>query len=519
MPNYNFLRKLLPEATQLAEREASQVPGLLVKDAEVLGEGMSKAAPKELPPIDADTLSPQLNDVNIPSSLEEKWNKFYKPAMAITAAGGTGIAASSLMGGGGDSGGGVPSAKAASPSEQSALNPQQEAEEPESELEKEVKKQIAQLQAPSAEERVTIPPTSKVDFGNTPSVASLEKLQALQKQMNEAQQQNEFGRIGAAMATGMSGVENKFEPIFADREKRISQMPDQYLKQVQFEKEDPNSAVSQGYRDLAKSMHFDIVGNASAADIEKQFPQMANIYNQQVAQAARRDIAHENRLARLALMQMNQAKLKDAGIEKLKLKDEDRLLKLNEHLNSPNMGSARNALGRNQLIINGADKIGALISSQKNPDDLTGRQVYEIAKSLDGMLSVGAATIAGTKELKPKSIMSELAAGGEYVLNRPVGAKLGSFVRNMKDLIEREKKIAMQQNAEFKQQLLAGLPEDFTKRQSKNLDKMLKVHSTGTARQFDPKHDTVKMKTKDGKIWDVPREKVKEAKARGAEEV
>jgi hypothetical protein len=108
---------------------------------------------------------------------------------------------------------------------------------------------------------------------------------------------------------------------------------------------------------------------------------------------------------------------------------------------------------------------------------LTGRQVYEIAKSLDGMLSMGSPTITGTDKLMPKTLMSQIASGGEYSMNKPVGAQMGKFVQQMQHLIERERQVARNQNMAFKQQLVGGMPESFTKRRQSDIDRMLNLHS------------------------------------------
>lgn len=457
---------------------------------------------------------------DIPSSAEDRYNKWKNLGLV----GGAGLAGTAAMNMGGDN----------QPPQQATQAPQiPEApskplatpaapEDQSSEEEKAVLNQMAAARRPGVEERETVPESTPLDFGSGESVASVQKLQNIQNKIRRALQNNEYARIGAAAAAGMGGNKNYYDEILADKSKRLAEEPALYQKQVEMEKEDPNSPQSQGMRSLAGAMGFPVSGTASAADLEKQFPQLANIYNQRVAQANKKDLSRENREARSQDLAMRYAQMKDQRLEKLGLKDEDRLIKLNQQLNSPQMGSARNALGRNQLIINGADKIGALIGSAKNPDQLTGRQVYEIAKSLDGMLSMGSPTISGTDKLMPKTLMSELAKGGEYAMNKPVGAQMGLFVKQMKDLIERERGIAEKQNNGFKQQLTAGLPEDFTKRRQKDIDRMINVHVGDMAHSIDPTHpssNTIKVQTKDGKVWNIPKEKLQDALNRGAKEI
>jgi hypothetical protein len=346
----------------------------------------------------------------------------------------------------------------------------QEIKEPDSEEEKVIKKQIASLNSKSSDLAPTV-----IDFGNGDTEARSEGLREAQSRAHILSSLSNFQDSNKGLAYDIAGVARPEHLSGGEGLRRIadSQVP-AFEKRVQFEKEDPNSPQSKGYRALAKSMGFEITGTASAADIEKQFPQLANIYNQKNSQKAR----HEDLMMKLASLKDSKS---SANADKLKKEDEDRLIKLNQQLNSPNMGSARNALGRNQLIINGAEKINALINSVPNQNELTGRQVYEIAKSLDGMLSMGSPTISGTDKLLPRTIMGKMAELGEYGLNKPIGAQMGKFVKQMQHLIDREKGVAQGQNHQFSQRLLGGLPKDFSTRRASDIQNMLQQNTPDIA--------------------------------------
>lgn len=130
-----------------------------------------------------------------------------------------------------------------------------------------------------------------IDFGEGSSIASLDALKQAQASSNDAVFANQIARIGAAMASQMGGTKNAFDDAIADQIEQAKSLPQQYKEQVQFEKEDPNSPMSKGYRDLAKRLGFNIKGTASAADLERLMPQLANVYNQQEAQKARKETA------------------------------------------------------------------------------------------------------------------------------------------------------------------------------------------------------------------------------------
>lgn len=425
-------------------------------------------------------------DLSEMSPLASKWAGLKELAAnnkgKIAAGVGAGGLAVNLYSGSDNLGG---QAQAGTPNTQVTANQPvpKEISEPISEEEKELGRQIQKLsmesvQSGKAGNKAANPEEKTViDFGDN-TLANAEALKAAQDRAGLLGGFANLRDSHAGMAYALAGLDKPDKLVGgANMRKLADSIVPQYEKRVAFEKEDPNSAQSKGYRELAKSMGFEIKGAASAADLEKQFPQLANIYNQKEARSSRESENALNREAALNGIRLKMSQMKDAKGEKLSEKDEDRLLKLNQQMNAPNMGSARNALGRNQLIINGADKIEALIKSAKNPDQLTGRQVYEIAKSLDGMLSMGSPTISGTEHLLPKTLMSQLASGGEYMMNKPVGAKMGAFVNQMHELIAREREVAHSQIGAFKQQFMGGLPGDFTKRRQSDIDRLIKAHA------------------------------------------
>jgi hypothetical protein len=165
-----------------------------------------------------------------------------------------------------------------------------------------------------------------INFGDN-SIAKLEALRDALSRSRGAVFANSAARLGAAAAAQMSGTKNQFDEAIAGQIKQAESIPDDYLKEVQFEKEDPNSAMSKGYRDIAKSLGFNVVGSASASDLERIIPQMSNIYNQKQAQQARaeqaaldRESRAEQRAMQLAMMSEARQATKDTKQEQLKNK-------------------------------------------------------------------------------------------------------------------------------------------------------------------------------------------------------
>lgn len=299
---------------------------------EVLGQGASKAKfIDELPIEDADELSPIINQVdNLPKTKTEL-DLLRNKALLTSLGAGAGATLALNLSKNPEEALNLNSAQASqevpqiqpmpAPTEQVA--PQIEPQT--SEKEKTLLKFKQALSRPTASEPIS--EQKDIDFGEETSVARLERLREALQKSREAQLVNNLGRAGAAMVAQMSGTKNQFDEILADQVRQAESIPEDYLKEVAFEKEDPNSPMSKGYRDLAKSMGFNIKGNASAADLERLMPQLANIYNQQQSQKARaeqaaldREARAEQRAMQLELMSQSKQAAKELKLEEKKNK-------------------------------------------------------------------------------------------------------------------------------------------------------------------------------------------------------
>ncbi len=84
------------------------------------------------------------------------------------------------------------------------------------------------------------------------------------------------------------------------------------------------------------------------------------------------------------------------------------------------------------------DNVRQLILGKKNPDDLNPQEVFEIAKSLDKILSGGQPTAAGTGHLTPNNAGTWIAEAVQHFSNTTRGAKAGEYVRNIHNTLQRE---------------------------------------------------------------------------------
>lgn len=329
-------------------------------------------------------------DLTHPESLKAKLQQYQEMVAANKGkvAAGIGLAGLAAM----NSGNGETQAlkQGASTESPNATAPS-EVDVPETEQEKLIKREIQKLSVPSAIERqVESDQPTVVDFGSAPSIASLERLQQIQDRANLLNTLAGF-RDSSVTSYDIAGIQRPAGANFGSEGNAFRQQANnlisQYKDQVQFEKEDPKSAQSEGYRQLAKSMGFEIKGNASAADIERQLPQLANIYNQKNSQKERREMAAENRAARLQEMQMRLAGTQDAKKEKQKIKALDDYSKAadKEYLSLKKMENAVATMSYNDFEKGGPQDVAALYSFIRALDPESVVREGEIALARAGM--------------------------------------------------------------------------------------------------------------------------------------
>lgn len=159
---------------------------------------------------------------------------------------------------------------------------------------------------------------------------------------------------------------------------------------------------------------------------------------------ARRDDRKLDRELKLSQISSIKESKEDARQAKADEKDIKRIDTANKLITSE-VASGRNAFGIAAKNLQSIGNVKALLDGSIDPNDLDTRQVYEMTKTLDRILSQSGGTISGTEHLTPDTARSRLSKLMEYVTNTRQGAKAGSFVNNMSHTFDREEKQAHQQ--------------------------------------------------------------------------
>lgn len=459
MPNYGSLRKLLPflkkEVPAIAPVERSLVPleqeanslAPFIQEPEVIGQGTSRAINRDLPIVEADTLSPLLKDVDLSTIPSEQLER-YKNWLKIGGAGAGAFAAANM----------IPSVE--NEASKASVNPSVSAPSspPEAKpiaIKEPEKKQAVATTTPSISKKTPPPeakePISEPSFPSSGDEFSTEKLRQLQEQSNRARSLTGLARGMTAATHTMAGIkDNKFDAGFADQEKEAAQLPDQYVKQLESQKFDPNSAASRQARELYKQMGGTPNPNASAADLEKLNPTLEKMMANRESIASRKELAkqHSNDLKlKWAQLAVAKKELETAKTEAMLEKDRQ---KMGQTVNFDKQ--ARGNAAQVRGLVQMGDRIDTLIDSlpkkaNGDPDlsKLTPINKNELIGTFDVLLK-GKSTLGGQKELmhSADTLYSHIAQMQQFLSGNKAYTNEGQLMKSIADTVRREKGYALE---------------------------------------------------------------------------
>jgi hypothetical protein len=303
------------------------------------------------------------------------------------------------------------------------------------------------------------------------------------------------------------------------RRKALADQTDMGIKlsdlQDKEEMRNPNSALSQRLTQMAINMHVPgIQPGMSGEAIIKAAPIIdtklkIDALQQRYAEAR---MNHADSLAlRRDALQMH----RDNQLDK-------RFTDLNTHLTAE-MSSPRTAFGKAAAVRMAGEKLERMVQGVDR-NNINPQQIQELAKALDSMLSMGAATVSGTHDLTPQSYEGDINKLIAKISNKQRGAGMGSFVDAIMDTVEREKALASQQMLATQGKFLGGYADLVQKSpdrwnamlQNQDLDpdtlaarqKAYQERDSIPSHQAAPSNSVTMHDPQSGKIWHVPHDKV-----------
>lgn len=76
-----------------------------------------------------------------------------------------------------------------------------------------------------------------------------------------------------------------------------------------------------------------------------------------------------------------------------------------------------------------------------HPENINAQQITEVARKFDGILSQGASTVTGTKELEPHTLNQMLAKSKEFVTSKPQAVNMQDFINFYRESFQRIKQV------------------------------------------------------------------------------
>lgn len=106
-------------------------------------------------------------------------------------------------------------------------------------------------------------------------------------------------------------------------------------------------------------------------------------------------------------------------------------------------GARAGSLAKLNDKVNQAEAVEALILDENGnlKKDIDKRQIQELAKGLDNLLTSGVSTVSGVHELVPVSAQGNLQSLQEYITGIPTGGAMDDFVKKLAETVQREKNL------------------------------------------------------------------------------
>jgi len=177
-----------------------------------------------------------------------------------------------------------------------------------------------------------------------------------------------------------------------------------------------------------------------------------------------REKADEDRRARQEDLRFKYAQLRAMNEAKAEMKKEEKKAKqdtttLTRIEKAGKLVTAelqsRSAFGiaaKNRQSVENAE---ALLSGRMNLNDVDNRELVELARVLDRVLSQGTSTISGTKHLTPETAQQKIAGMMEFFTSKVQGSGAADFVKKYQKTLQREREVADKQIIETQKKILA----------------------------------------------------------------
>lgn len=335
-------------------------------------------------------------------------------------------------------------------------------------------------------------PEQKIPEGESiPPFDPITALKNAQEGRDKSQMFNQLGAIAERGAAGWAGIKPTQQETFKENMVIAQQAVDDVKDRIKQQGDDPNSIVSKNFRQYLEKFSGQPVDPRTTANSGKEIlPMVFKDYEAKEASKTRKALMEDRNRERIQQAEMLDKQRRDISKENIDMKkylanlahegrqsehalkveekqdqfDRKRLDDLGKKLTAET-ASSRSSFGRAANNIRAAEAIEALVEqSHGDLNSLDSRQVYELSKSLDGLLSAGQSTISGTEHLIPHTYRGNISKIAEMITNTPKGAQQGDFIKRTVETVKREKQIAKDQIKSAQGKILGPYKETLRRR-------------------------------------------------------
>jgi hypothetical protein len=306
---------------------------------------------------------------------------------------------------------------------------------------------------------------------------TVEGLKAAQDKADALRRQAYFYGGLDKITAGLNHAKPVMEPFYAQEIKDSNRPVQDYTQLGAQEKLDPNSAVSQGFRDYAKKFGVNVPNSFSAADAEKVMPYAIKAYeadqNRQATQnilgqkqdEAQKMLAYKYK--ELNAMQNDRLDAKrDLASEAANKKQGDSQDKAYTEMRQK-LETFRGNQGAQQASkdILTADKALQIVGG-KDPNSLTVQDLHLLADEMSKLATGGVSSESGVKALLPNNLQQKVAEMQNFLSSSPTDAQAGEYIKRNMQYLKDIKSVAQNNMNQFRANIAQGYknrvkPEDY----------------------------------------------------------
>lgn len=287
----------------------------------------------------------------------------------------------------------------------------------------------------------------------------------IENQASRAELINRLGKSAELLGVAIAGPGAKAtaQDVF---DSNIKAAEGEVQKEINLQKNDPNSDYSKKLQQIVKDKYGTDASGLSAEQLkETALKPIVDSFEKKEARELQEKLLKERIEGRKQEAQLKGAELKQSREDKESSKkdaaDTKRLDTLNTKITGA-ISSSRSAFGQAARNAQAVENAEALLNGENmDYDALDNRQIYELAKSLDSILSKGngGSTVSGTEHLIPTNAKTKLAKMLEFITSERQSAGQGSFVKKYADTLSREKDVAKKQMADTQSEVMGGMSD------------------------------------------------------------